>query len=53
VDAAMIAKTVPDYRERTFYLSGPRSLVAGFEEVLGNIGIPKSRIKTDFFPGCA
>jgi len=47
VDAAMIAKTVPDYRERTFYLSGPRSLVAGFEEVLGNIGIPKSRIKTD------
>jgi len=53
VDAAMIAKTVPDYRERTFYLSGPRSLVVGFEEVLGNIGIPKSRIKTDFFPGFA
>jgi ferredoxin-NADP reductase len=53
VDAEMIAKTVPDYRERTFYLSGPRSLVVGFEEVLGNIGIPKSRIKTDFFPGFA
>jgi len=53
VDAEMIVKTVPDYRERTFYLSGPRSLVVGFEEVLGNIGIPKSRIKTDFFPGFA
>ena len=53
VDAEMIAKTVPDYRERTFYLSGPRSLVVGFEEVLRNIGIPKSRIKTDFFPGFA
>lgn len=53
VDAEMIAKTVPDYRERTFYLSGPRSLVVGFEEVLGNIGVPKSRIKTDFFPGFA
>jgi hypothetical protein len=53
VDAEMIAKTVPDYRERTFYLSGPRSLVVGFEEVLGKIGIPKSRIKTDFFPGFA
>jgi len=53
VDAEMIAKTVPDYRERTFYLSGPRSLVVGFEEVLRDIGIPKSRIKTDFFPGFA
>jgi glycine betaine catabolism B len=53
VDAEMIAKTVPDYRERTFYLSGPRSLVVGFEEILRNIGIPKSRIKTDFFPGFA
>ena len=53
VDAEMIAKTVPDYRERMFYLSGPRSLVVGFEEVLRKIGIPKSRIKTDFFPGFA
>jgi ferredoxin-NADP reductase len=52
-DAEMIAKTVPDYGERTFYLSGPRSLVVGFEEVLRNIGIPKSRIKTDFFSGYA
>jgi len=53
VDREMIAKAVPDYLERTFYLSGPRSLVVGFEEVLRKIGIPKSRIKTDFFPGFA
>jgi ferredoxin-NADP reductase len=53
IDAKMIAKAVPDYRERTFYLSGPRSLVVGFEDVLRNIGIPKNRIKTDFFPGFA
>jgi ferredoxin-NADP reductase len=52
-DAGMIAKTVPDYRERTFYLSGPRSLVVGFKEALRSIGIPKHRIKTDFFPGYA
>jgi ferredoxin-NADP reductase len=52
-DAEMIAKTVPDYCERTFYLSGPRSLVVRFEEVLRGLGIPKSRIKTDFFPGYA
>lgn len=53
VDAEMIARTVPDYRDRTFYLSGPRSLVVGFEEVLKSIGIPRSRIKVDFFPGFA
>jgi ferredoxin-NADP reductase/Na+-transporting NADH:ubiquinone oxidoreductase subunit NqrB len=53
VDENMIAKTVPDYRERTFYLSGPRPLVVGFEKSLRNIGIPKGRIKTDFFPGFA
>lgn len=52
-DSEMIARTVPDYRERTFYLSGPRSLVVGFEEVLRDIGVPGSRIKTDFFPGYA
>jgi glycine betaine catabolism B len=52
-DAEMIAKAVPDYCERTFYLSGPRSLVVGFEEVLRNIGIPRSRIRTDFFSGYA
>ena len=52
-DAEMIAKAVPDYFERTFYLSGPRSLVVAFEEVLRNIGIPKRRIKTDFSPGYA
>jgi ferredoxin-NADP reductase/Na+-translocating ferredoxin:NAD+ oxidoreductase RnfD subunit len=53
IDAKMIARAVPDYRERTFYLSGPRSLVVGFQDVLRKIGIPKSRIKTDFFPGFA
>ena len=53
VDAEMIAKTVPDYRERTFYLSGPRPLVVGFQEVLKTIGVPEGRIKSDFFPGFA
>ncbi len=53
VDPRMIAREIPDYRERTFYLSGPRSLVVGFEEVLKNMSIPKRQIKTDFFPGFA
>ncbi|OGN28161.1 MAG: hypothetical protein A3A33_02290 [Candidatus Yanofskybacteria bacterium RIFCSPLOWO2_01_FULL_49_25] len=48
---AMIKSAVPDYRERLFYISGPRSMVVAFEGILKNIGIPRNRIKTDFFPG--
>ncbi len=51
IDAAMIAAETPDYRERIFYLSGPSSLVNGFQDVLRSMGVKDSHIKTDFFPG--
>jgi ferredoxin-NADP reductase len=51
IDEQMIKTAVPDYPERTFYLSGPHSLVTAFEEVLKKMGIAKRQIKTDFFPG--
>jgi len=47
----MIKEEVPDYLERIFYLSGPRGLVTGFENVLKEMGIRRNHIKTDFFPG--
>lgn len=47
----IIKKYVPDYKERIFYLSGPHSMVAGFEEVLLKMGIKPISIKKDFFPG--
>ena len=53
IDKALIARTVPDFRERMFYLSGPRSMVVRFENVLGELGVPWTHIKTDFFPGFA
>lgn len=53
LNAEIIAKEVPDYEERAFYLSGPRGMVTGFEEVLKKMGVKKSRIRTDFFPGFA
>ena len=34
-----------------FYLSGPEPLVENYEGVLQEMGVPKERIKTDFFPG--
>src|SRR5450830_1659493 len=48
-----ITERVPDYQERFFYISGPPSMVAAFETNLKKIGVKKSHIKTDYFPGFA
>jgi glycine betaine catabolism B len=51
VDAALITQEVPDYKERTFYVSGPHGMVTAFQQTLAQLGVPKRQIKTDFFPG--
>lgn len=51
VDSAMIQSQIPDWKERTYYLSGPHVMVVGFEKTLTEMGIPSSQIKKDFFPG--
>ncbi len=53
IDAAMIAREVPDYRERDFYISGPRAMVDAFKKTLVGMGVSRLKIKTDFFPGFA
>jgi glycine betaine catabolism B len=53
IDVDLVKKEIPDYDERVFYLSGPRSMVVAFEQMLGSLGIKRSRIKTDYFPGFA
>jgi len=53
IDGALIAREVPDYRDRTFYISGPRGMVEAFKKTLSGMGVPRWRIKTDYFPGFA
>lgn len=53
IDSVMIQQEVPDYKERYFYLSGPRTMVVAYEEVLKSIGIRNDHIVTDYFPGFA
>ncbi len=53
IDAKFVAEAIPDYAERTFYVSGSHAMVTGFMKTLAVLGIPKRRIKTDFFPGFA
>ncbi len=51
LDGRMIAKYVPDFKGNMFYISGPRSMVVSFENTLKKLGIPRSHVKIDFFPG--
>jgi ferredoxin-NADP reductase/Na+-translocating ferredoxin:NAD+ oxidoreductase RnfD subunit len=51
LDAPMLLAAVPDYGERTFYLSGPSDMVRAHEHVLRQMGVKRRRIKRDFFPG--
>lgn len=53
INQKMIVKNTPDYKERTYYISGPRMMIVSFEKILKEMGIPKNHIKTDFFPGFA
>lgn len=47
----MITAEVPDYLDRMFYISGTHGMVSMFEDTLQKLGVPKSSIKVDFFPG--
>ncbi len=53
IDIDLIRREIPDYRERTFFLSGPHAMVVRFQKSLRQLGIPRRRIKVDFFPGYA
>ena len=49
----IILKEIPDHRERIFYLSGTHQMVTGMATTLRRLGVPRSHIKTDYFPGYA
>jgi len=51
INEQMLLKTVPDYQERTYYISGPPEMVRASEQVLKVMGVTNAQIKKDFFPG--
>lgn len=53
IDAALIEREIPDYKDRIFYLSGPHSMVETFKTTLRDMGISRFNIKADYFPGFA
>jgi ferredoxin-NADP reductase len=53
IDANFIKQQVPDYSERTFYISGPPGMVSAMKKALLGLSVSRFNIKTDFFPGLA
>jgi len=53
INEQLIVQTIPDYKERTFYISGTHHMVTDVRTALHGIGVPRRHIKTDFFPGYA
>ncbi len=53
IDGRLVKAAIPDWRERTFYISGPQAMVKAVRHELTSMGVHRSRIKTDFFPGFA
>lgn len=49
--AQTVKREVPDFLERKFYISGPQAMVTSYKAILRGIGVKRSKIKTDYFPG--
>lgn len=47
----MIKNEVPEFRQRTYYLSGPNSMVDSYKKIIKSIGVSGKNIVTDYFPG--
>ena len=53
IDARLVRLAIPDYLERTFYISGPQAMVKALRHMLLGMGVRRSKIKVDYFPGFA
>lgn len=53
IDARFVRLTIPDYLERTFYISGPQAMVKALRQKLLAMGVSRAKIKVDYFPGFA
>jgi ferredoxin-NADP reductase len=51
VDDDKIRQLLPDYKQRSFYISGPYGFVNAVESALLRLGVSYDNIVTDYFPG--
>ncbi len=51
INRDLVAETIPDFRQRLFYVSGPPKMVLSLEDQLVALGVPNEQIKKDSFTG--
>lgn len=52
-NATRLVREIPDYKGRTFYISGSHGVVDSFKEILKSLKVSTRQIITDYFPGFA
>lgn len=53
IDDAMLKRHVKNIRESHYYISGPPGMVDAYKNLLLGNSVPRTHIKTDYFPGYA
>jgi glycine betaine catabolism B len=51
INRELVAGTMPDYKDRLFYISGPPKMVISLTEQVAALGVPPEKIKRDSFTG--
>jgi glycine betaine catabolism B len=51
VNPEWIRRLVPNVSDCKFFISGPPGMIAAHKKTLRQVGVPITRIKTDYFPG--
>ena len=51
IDALMVEKEIPDYRERVFYVCGPPAMVKAMDGLLEELGVPSDQVRKENFTG--
>ena len=51
IDGNMIKKELPDYKGNVFYACGPPPMVKAMEALIANLGLPKEKLKLEYFTG--
>lgn len=51
IDAEIISREIPDYKETVFYTCGPPAMVEAMEKLVESLGLSKSQLKREYFAG--
>jgi ferredoxin-NADP reductase len=51
INAEIVKQHLPDYKENIFYTCGPPPMVEAMEKLVLNLGLPKEKLKREYFTG--